>query len=451
MKPLPNVLDRLPPQNLEAERGVLGSVLLDPRSFDDVVTILRPEDFYSDAHMKLYGHLCKMNLQRVPIDVTLLVERLRGAGELEAVGGMAYLAEVAHSVAVVAHVLRYAEIVREASARRRIINAASQAMHDAYETGVTVEHVLSMTERALQGVRTGNYDSDPVSIDRVLLDVMAEIDEILAGRQSPGIPIGLPEFDDRFGGIFGGELTILGARPGQGKTSLALQMAGHVADLGYITYFATLEMSRVELALKRICTASGVSNQQVRTGRIGTSEQERLVRAANVVARPNFFLHDWPEIRPGDIERAARRLGAQVIFVDYLQYVSPPDPRKKRYEQVGDIARGLKAIARHLNIPVVACAQIGRKAEESKKEERPKLSHLRESGNIENDADVALLLFRPADGIVGKFGGKHTGDKWDAELDVSKNRKGETGRLHLDWHGPTTTFSCHGYERPEMF
>ncbi len=166
------------------------------------------------------------------------------------------------------------------------------------------------------------------------------------------------------------------------------------------------------------------------------------------MAVKNLVLHDWPEIRPFDIQRAARRFGAEIIFVDYLQIVSPPDVKKKRYEQVGDISRQLKTIARQMDVPVVACAQIGRQAEQ-RAETRPKLSDLRESGNIENDCDMALLLWRPEDGITGRKNTPYDGDKWDADLEVAKNRKGVRKRFRLTWSGDETRFSCFGCFTPQ--
>jgi replicative DNA helicase len=196
-------------------------------------------------------------------------------------------------------------------------------------------------------------------------------------------------------------------------------------------------MSAQELAHKRLCSESGISSKLIRTGRITPDEQADLADASHRVAADNLLLHDWPEIRPADIHRAARRFNAEAIFVDYLQYVTPPDSRKKRYEQVGEISRRLKTIARGMDVPVVACAQIGRQAAQGR-ETRPKLSHLRESGNIENDCDVALLLWRPDGGI-----GSPRDSRWDAELEVAKNRKGPTTRLRLDWDGVRTSFFCH--------
>jgi replicative DNA helicase len=437
-------LDRLPPQNLDAERQAIGCVLLQPRLLDDLAAMLRPSDFYADSHRRLYACLLAMDNEGRQIDPAILVDRLRTAGELEAVGGTAAIAEIVASVGVWQHWRTYAAIVLRESKRRQIIHAASDILHAAWTE--QPEPAIAKAEEILGAIRTGDYDTEPVSMLDACVAAMAEVEDIVARRKAAGYMTGLEEFDETIGGIFPGELTLIAARPSQGKTSLALQVAAHIADRGRRVYFATLEMSRVEIALKRLCSVSGVSNQRVRSGKITREDQARLMEAGRDVGVQNLYLHDWAEIRPYDIARAARRLQADVVFVDYLQIVTAPDGSKKRYEQVGDISKQLKQIARK-GMAVVACAQIGRQAEQGKVEGPPRLSHLRESGNIEQDADMAILLWRPEGGIKGK--GRHEGSEWDAEMDVAKNRKGITGRFRLAWDGDTTTFRPHGYAPPQ--
>jgi replicative DNA helicase len=318
----------------------------------------------------------------------------------------------------------------------------------AWDTQANPDEALAAAEEALARIKTGSYNTDPVTMWDATMAAVQEIDDIVKRIRLSGTMIGLPQFDEEIGGFFRGELVILGARPGQGKTSLALQMATHCAARGRRVYFATLEMGATELALKQLATESGVSSQRIRAGKIDEHDRAQLSEASQRVAVKNLVLHDWPEIRPFDIQRAARRFDAEIVFVDYLQIVSPPDAKKKRYEQVGDISRQLKTIARQMDVPVVACAQIGRQAEQ-RAETRPKLSDLRESGNIENDCDMALLLWRPENGIKGKKGTPHEGQEWDADLEVAKNRKGVRKRFRLVWHGDETRFSCFGCFTPQ--
>lgn len=439
--------DRTPPHNQTAEKSVVGSILLDPGRLDDVGT-LQPSDFHNGACARLYEHIRAMADANEAIDIPLLVERLKQSGEIEAVGGHAFIAEAMNSVAVSRHAAHYAKIVLKNSRRRQIIRAATVTLTNAWDAGVNPDDTLAAAEQMFAEIKTGTYNTDPVTMWDATIAAMNEIDEIIRRKRLPGVMVGLPQFDEEVGGFFRGELVILGARPGQGKTSLALQMAAHCAARGRRVYFATLEMGASELAMKQLATESGVSSQRIRSGRISEEDRSALSDAANRVAVKNLLLHDWPEIRPFDIQRAARRFDAEIVFVDYLQIVSPPDAKKKRYEQVGDISRQLKMIARQMDVPVVACAQIGRQAE-NRTETRPKLSDLRESGNIENDCDMALLLWRPEGGIEGKKGKQYEGEKWDAELEVAKNRKGMRKRFRLVWHGDETRFSCYGCFTPQ--
>lgn len=435
--------DRTPPHDAAAERGVVGSILIDPRRLDEVAGIIQASDFHNDALATLYRHLREMSDAVQVIDVELLTDRLRRSGDLATIGGTAFLAELLQSVPVAAHAVHYAKIVARDSRKRQIIRTATVMLSDAYDLKADPDEVLSAAESALANIKTGIYENAPVSMYDAVVKAMTEIDGILKRKRTPGVMIGLPEFDEEIGGVFPGELTILAARPAQGKTSLGLQWAVHCAARGRRTYFATLEMAATELALKQLSTEAGVSSQRIRSGRITEDDRKYLADAAGRVALKNLVLHDWPEIRPFDIQRAARRIDAEIIFADYLQCITPPDGKKKRYEQVGDISRQLKIIARQMQIPVVACCQIGRQADQ-RTDSRPKLSDLRESGNIEQDADVVLMLYRPDEPIKAPKGTPYEGETWDAELDVAKNRKGVRRRFRLTWDGSRTAFSCYG-------
>lgn len=424
------------PHSSDAERQLLGSVMLDPRILDSVASTVTPDDFHVESHATIYRHLVTMSQDNRRIDEVLFLDRLRTSGDLERVGGSAYLAEIFVAVCTPRHYREYAGIVRRDAQKRRIIQAAIDAATRAYDGSTPPEDLLATLEANLAEIRTGQYDTDPVTMTTATVEAVQQIDEIVRRGQTAGIMTGLESFDDKLGGLFPGELNILAARPGQGKTSLALQIAAHAASKGRRVYFATLEMGRAEIATKRLCAVAGVSSMRIRTGPLTDYEKTRLMEAAQTVASDNLIIHDWPEIRPFDIQRAARRFKADMIVADYLQIITAPDPTKKRYEQVGDISRQLKAVARRMNVPVLACAQIGRQAEES----RPSAAQLRESGNIEQDADTVLLVWRPQDGIVCD------GDHWAADLIVAKNRKGVRLNLRLDWDGDTTTFSPHDYK-----
>jgi replicative DNA helicase len=430
------ILDRLPPQDINSEKSLLGSVLLNPACLDELD--LSPDEFHAEANSVLFGHLQGMRRTGKGIDGSLLLDRLRSCDDLERIGGPAYLSEVLESVAVAAHWRHYAEIVRKHAQKRSVIIAATEALRDAYDPGIATEAILERLEGSLRDIQTGSYDSAPVPMSKACEAAMERVEKIVKREAQAGVFTGIVDFDNQVGGFFQSELAIIAARPGQGKTSLAIQMACHMSDSGRRVYFATLEMGAAEIAMKRICSASGVGGQAVRTGKIGPDEGRRLTEASGAVSTDNLVLHDWPSIRTFDIERAARRANAEVVFVDYLQIVTPMDKKAQRYEQVGSISNGLKGIARRLEVPVIACCQLGRQSEQHK-ETAPKLHHLRESGNIENDADMVLLLWRPEGGVPTTSGGKA-----DSGLEVAKNRNGATCRLLLDFDANTTTFRCHG-------
>lgn len=431
------ILDSLPPSDVAAERYVIGSTILMPSVLDDLH--LAANDFYADANRRLWAALCSMRDRGEQIDLALLVDRLRRDGNLEVIGGAAYIGQVLSGIPHAAHAAHYAGIVARMAKLRAITHAAQELLKAAYEAGAEPEDVLAVAEVALSRIQTGQYQSEPVAMADAVNEAMDRIDEIMHRTRHAGVMVGLYSFDDQVGGVFPGELTILAARPGQGKSSLAMQFAYHAATNGKQVYFATLEMSRAELAIRNLCALSGVSNQRIRTGAIGQADVFDLARVAPDCAAANMHLHDWPAIRVYDIRRAVRKLKPDLVVVDYLQIVTPHDRRVPRHEQVGQIATALKSLAREQKVPVVALAQLNRQVEQSGKETTPKLSHLKEAGKIEEDADMVLLLHRPDGGIHGK--GKYEGQTWDATLDVAKNRNGANPKLRLNWDGARTTFT----------
>ena len=447
----PDILDRTPPNDIEAERCLICGVLLNPLCIDTVN--LAPGDFHDVRNATLWRHLTAMRNARHPIDDALLRSRLRQYGDTEQAGGLGHFAEVIRSGGLSAHAQHYAARILRESRKRQIVNAGERLLIAGQRPDVEPEDAIATGETVLTAISTGRYDTDPTDMHEATQQALAEIEAIATRGEHAGIVTGIEKYDREIGGLFPGELVILAARPSHGKTSLALQIAADIAARGRSVYFATLEMGAAELALKRLCSVSGISNQRVRSGKLSDGEHKQLVGAAQTVAVRNLHLHDWASIRPHDIQRAARRVKADVIFVDYLQIVTPPDRKKQRYEQVGEISKAFKELARDMRVPVVACAQIGREAEKDKRDTRPRLSQLRESGNLEADCDVALLLWRPepdpsnrdSTGTVRRaIRDKDTGDEWDAELKVAKNRKGPQALFRLDWDRERTVFTSHG-------
>ena len=433
------ILDRLPPHNLDVEQEVLGCIILSSDMLDDVAPIIKAEDFYADAHVKLYRHLLAMRDGGQRIDTTLLVERLKQAGELEAVGGRAYIAEVAHSVAHAAHAVQYAEIVRDKATLRSLIHTTTEILRDAYRAGDPAEEILNRAQARIAELGAEADAGSPATLGDSLRETMLDIDNVVTKRQSPCVFTGLAEFDEKFGGFGPGELVVLAARTSIGKTSLACQIAEYVASRGQRVYFCSLEMARKELAMKMVFGRAEIDTLRIRSGRLTSEEVSSLSRAASAMPLDAFLIHDRARFTVQDIARAARRearKGLSLVVVDYLQRITPTDRRVQRYEQIGEMTDGLKALARELNLPVLCLSQLNR---ESVKDDRPNLTHLRESGSIEQDADMVLFIYRSFSGAAKSKPGDSR-----AELIVEKNRMGDTGSVVLEWLPKQTRYTCRG-------
>lgn len=434
------ILDRLPPQNLDAERAVLGSLLLDPNFCDDVVLILRPDDFYADAHRRLFRHMVAMHDAGKRIDTTLLVERLRQAGEFEAIGGAAYLAEVVHSVPVAAHAVYYAQIVREKATLRALIHATAEILRDAYNPALEARELLNQAEEKIFAVHDERSEDSVCSMHEVLVSAFEQIDHRLKHGGATGTPTGFTELDNLTGGLHDEELIILAARPSMGKTALATNIADYVAvESNVTTLFVSLEMSRLELAQRMLCARGEIDGRKFRSGYLSGEDRDRLVKASAELSKAPLYIDDTPSRSVTEIAACARRLkrkaGLGLVILDYLQLIEPENPKDPRQEQVAKMTRQLKHLARKLKVPVLCLAQLNRQAEET----RPRLSHLRESGAIEQDADVVMFIHREDFGMTREEAEK-AGVLGQADLIVAKQRNGATGDVKLHWFPQFTRF-----------
>jgi replicative DNA helicase len=445
------ILDRLPPQNLEAERGVLGSVLLDPNLCDDVVMILRAEDFYADANRKLFGHIVEMHGEGNRVDTTLLVERLKGEGDFESIGGAAYLAEVINSVAVAAHAVHYAQIVRDKATLRSLIHASTEILRNAYDPTLEPKAMLGMAEEKIFAVNDQRTSDRVASMHDVLMDAMQHIDHRLEHGGATGLPTGFTDLDSLTGGLHDSELTILAARPSMGKTALATNIADYVTcEAGASALFVSLEMAQLELAQRMLCARGKIDGQKFRGGYLSGEDREELVKASSELSQARLYIDDTPSRTITEIAACARRLKRRedlgLIVIDYLQLIEPDNARDPRQEQVAKIARRLKGMARELAVPVLCLAQLNRQAETTK-DNRPRLSHLRESGAIEQDADVVMFVHREEyfhtteEAMDLELVGK-------ADLIVAKQRNGPTKDLKLTWRKEYTKFEDQAQQEP---
>jgi replicative DNA helicase len=440
------ILDRQPPRNLEAEKAVLGSLLLLPEMCDEVALVLRPEHFYDDANQKLYAHMMGLHDEGRRFDTTLLIDRLKNAGDFEAIGGLAYLAAVAQSVPTAANAVHYANIVQEKATLRWLIYASTEILRDAYDEGQDSREMINRAEEKIFAIHEQKGVGNVLKMHDVLMEAFEHIDARLQRGGATGIPTGLNDLDNLTGGLHNSELAILAARPSMGKTALATNIAEHVTvglPEPVATLFVSLEMSRLELAQRMLCSRGRIDGNKFRSGYLSGDDHRKLAEASSELSRGPLFVDDSPSRTMTEIAAVARRLKRKeklaLVIIDYLQLIEPDNPRDPRQEQVAKIARRLKGLARELKVPVLCLAQLNRQAEATK-DNRPRLSHLRESGAIEQDADVVMFVHREeyyhtreeaqAADLVGK-----------AEIIVAKQRNGPTDDVKVNWLGQFTRFA----------
>ncbi|MBC8868398.1 MAG: replicative DNA helicase [Planctomycetes bacterium] len=453
------MLDRQPPFDLDAEVGVLGSILLMPDVCDDVAMILRSEDFYDDANRRLFQQMQEMHDAGRKIDVTLLVDRLKTAGDFEAIGGAAYLYKVSQSVPNAAHARYYARIVREKATLRSLIDAATEILRGAYEAGNEPKELLSDAEQKIFSILDSRGSSTVSDIREILHAAMDRIDSRMKGDHMPGgVETGFTDFDELTGGLHDSELVVLAARPSMGKTALAMNIAEYVAvELNQPVLFVSLEMSAIELADRMLCTVARVNGHKLRNGTISHADRQRLVEKAGELSRAPLFVDDSPSRTVSEIAATARRIHRRegslgLVVVDYLQLIEPDNvggsrQQPSRQEQVARMTRRLKGMAREASVPVLCVAQLNRQAEDSKIP-RPRLSHLRESGAIEQDADVVMFVHREEYYHHGDEKDQYAGE---AEIIIAKQRNGPIGTVEVRWEKEFTRFQNLAPERLQEF
>lgn len=437
--------DRSPPWSEGAEVAVIGGCLVDPGAIVAAREYLREADFYREANRRLFRAMTEISERGEAVDPITLFEALRDAGELQAVGGYDYLARLVDAVPSAANIEYHAKIVAEKATLRRIVEASSQTIRDAYDAQRgEAEGVAEEAERRIfEAVRT-SASGGFRKANEFLWDAFEKIEEEQkAGGGITGLPTGFPKLNRLTAGLQPGDLSILAARPSMGKTAMALGIGGAVASFGPIVSIESLEMSNDQL-IKRLLSMRGrIDSQRLRTGSLGPEDHERLARAAGWLNTLPLYLDDELGGTIAGLRAKARRLkkerGLDLLVVDYLQLMSGEGDN--RIQEIGSITRGLKRIARELNLHVLALSQLSRKPE-SRNPPRPILSDLRDSGDIEQDADNVFLLWRPEyyfddstpPGKAAEWEGK-------GELIVAKQRNGPTDRLYLSWDKRTTTFS----------
>jgi replicative DNA helicase len=430
--------DRLPPQNLEAETGALGSMLLDPECIDDLMMLAMPGDFYRDSHQILCRHIYEMRSEGFPVDSLMLEERLRVADQLDRIGGLDAILGILESVPHSANARYYAQIVREKAVARELIEAHNAGLRACYSQNFTADELVESSERAIFAVSDRRTSHESATAVQATAEALAELDARRAGKSS-GLTTGLADLDDFLCGVEGSSLTLIAARPSCGKTALGLQWAHHVASIHRLpALFFSLEMPRRDLGGRLLSILSGIDGRYIKTGRrLGDGEMDALSdaqRSLSPIAR--FEIDTTPSLSASLIASSARRFKARhglgIVFVDYVGLVAPEDPKAPRREQVGMVSRRMKMMARELDTPVVLLCQLNRMAE-NREDHRPRMSDIRECGDLEQDADTIIMPYRPEVYDPNDSPGI-------AELIVTKNRNGVTGVARVVFQKSYTRF-----------
>jgi len=429
---------KLPPQNLEAEQGVLGSVLLLTEALDEVAEVLTPQHFYSDANQRLYRAILTLHEKGIRgIDVVTLREELLRTDELEQIGGVDYLVQVMEAVPHAAHARYYADIVRDRWIQRSLTYACNEILTECYSSGRETEDVLASAEQRIFSILEQQEHVEKMNLSDILMDAFDRINARLEKQgEISGLTTGFSDLNRQLNGFQPTELVILAARPSMGKTALVCNIAESAAASGVPVILFSLEQSKLELAERLLCIRAKVNGHRLRAGEIDEVEQDQLMTASQELSDLKIFIDDAPGRTMAQIGAICRRLKRRhdlgMIIIDYLQLIEPEDKNAPREQQIALISRRLKFLAKEIEAPVIALAQLNRGVE-LRDDKRPRLADLRESGSIEQDADVVMFLHRPAAYDPEDRPG-------EADVIIAKNRSGPTGVCTLAWMSDTMRF-----------
>jgi replicative DNA helicase len=434
--------DKLPPQNIEAEQAVLGAILFDNEALPKALEILSTEDFYRDNHRRLYSSMIELFERNEPIDMVTLTDYLRKNGLLDSIGGISYLSYLANSVPTSANIRHHAKIVREKAILRSLIQVSTQITSKVYEDSTDADEMVDYAERLIFDIADKRTKTTFFSLRNIINDTFKTIEHLYSKKEAiTGIPSGFKDIDVLTSGFQPGDLIVVGGRPGMGKTAFALNIAQHVGiELKEPVAIFSLEMSKEQLAMRMLCAESMVNASYVRKGFISKQDWPKLTKAAGKLADAPIFIDDSSAITVLDVRAKARRLkkergGLSLIVVDYLQLMKSRGNFERREQEISDISRALKALAKELRVPVIALSQLNRAVEQRGGDKRPGLADLRESGAIEQDADVIIFLYR--DEIYNK---NNPANKGKAEVIIAKQRNGPTGVVNLTYLADCTRF-----------
>ena len=434
-------LGRIPPQSLEAEQSVLGSMLIDKEVIPVVMEILRSEDFYRPDHKEIYDVIIELFDRAQPIDLITVSERLKLHGKLELVGGLEYLTNMATAVPTTANVKHYAKLVEEKALLRKLIKTSSDIVDLGYAAGEEVSYILDKAEQGIFDILQKRSSQGFVPIKDVLVDTFNKLEELYNNKgHVTGIPTGFNDLDFKTSGLHNSDLILIAARPAMGKTAFALNVAQYAAVHGRVPVaIFSLEMSKEQLVNRMLCSEAMVDSSKMRTGNLEDNDWQKVARALAPLSEAPIFIDDTPGISITEIRAKCRRLKLEhnigLVVIDYLQLMQGSRSKSEnRQQEISEISRSLKILAKEINIPVITLSQLSR-ASETRTDHRPILSDLRESGAIEQDADIVMFLYRD------DYYNPETEKKNIAEVILAKHRNGSTGTVELVWLGQYTKFA----------
>lgn len=432
-------ITRIPPHSVESEQSILGSILLDKDAIITVAETITPTDFYKDAHRIIYESMMALNNKNEPIDMVTLTDELRKRGYLDDIGGVTYLTSLSTIVPTTSNVKYYADIVKEKSVLRQLIKASNDIINLGYGSGESAENVLDFAEKKIFDISQERTNDDFKPINQVLMDTYDMIESIYSNKSDViGVTTGFKDLNKKINGLQRTDLILVAARPAMGKTAFALNLVQNAAIKGNASVAVfSLEMSKEQLAQRMIAAQSNVELKKMKIGTLNDADWPRIISAMAVMSDAKIFIDDTPGIKINELRSKCRKLkmeqGLDLVMIDYLQLMESDSKNESRQQEISKISRSLKILAKELDCPVVALSQLSR-APEQRADHRPVLSDLRESGAIEQDADIVMFLYRD------EYYHSDSEKKDLAEIIIAKNRHGETGSVELVWMGSIQRF-----------
>lgn len=431
---------RIPPHSVESEQSILGSILLDKDAIITVTETIQPEDFYKEAHKIIYECMMKLNNKSEPIDLITLTEELKKQGHLEDVGGISYITSLSTIVPTTSNVKYYADIVKEKSVLRKLIKVSNDILNLGYDSSIKVEDILEKAEKQIFDISQEKSSEDFKSINSVLMDAYDMIEKLYTNKEDiTGITTGFEDLNNKTNGLQRTDLILIAARPAMGKTAFSLNLVQNAALKGDASVAVfSLEMSKEQLVQRMLAAQSHVELKKIKNGSLDENDWPRIIDAMSVLSNSNIYIDDTPGIKISELRSKCRKLkiekGLDLILIDYLQLMEGDGGNESRQQEISKISRSLKIIAKELNCPVIALSQLSR-APEQRADHRPMLSDLRESGAIEQDADIVMFLYRD------EYYHPDSERKNIGEIIIAKNRHGETGSVELVWLGEIQKFA----------